>query len=378
MKVLFKGKNGELFPKILPMSAIELQDIIDRVDKVTEDDVLTFRIADYDNNGVPFRLCSKEFTADIYKLNVLAEKIHSLERTEYSAFCGLLEAYPPKDIDDVLQMCCGAGSIPIYPCNNCYELGEIVIENDFMPELSELSEEIIDFLDREKIGMSFMEKNGGIIELGYYCEVSDYQPPEIEFTINKKQGSFFSVLASTNGEKKFAQWYELPTDQNTLTKLYDMKCFGIKSSLPMINEMHDMSYIFLLNDVANRLKECSEDDFIKLKAIMEAENTQNISVADHYSKLLDKYILDRSVATLDEFGHKYLERLLPEMDCIKDADLSSFGEKIMIRIGANITTYGALSGEGMKLYPDRNNAQEQEDDENFNEDEGMTMGGLCQ
>ena len=378
MKVYFKGKNGELFPNYFPISAIEIQDIIDRVDKVTEDDVLTFRIADYDNNGVPFRLCGKEFTADIYKLNVLAEKIHSLERPEYSAFCGLLEAYPPKDIDDVLQMCYGAGSIPIYPCNNCYELGEIVIENDFMPELSELSEEIIDFLDQEKIGMSFMEKNGGIIELGYYCEVGDYQPPEIEFTINKKQGSFFRVLASPNGEKKFAQWYELPTDSNTLTKLYDMKCFGIKSSLPMINEMHDMSYIFQLNDVANRLKECSEEDFIKLKAIMEAENTQNISAVDHYSKLLDNYILDRSVATLDEFGHKYLERLLPENINLKNIDLSSFGEKMLMRSGGNITSYGALSGEGMELYPDRNNTQEQEDDEDMDEDEDLSMGGLCQ
>ena len=66
------------------------------------------------------------------------------------------------------------------------------------------------------------------------------------------------------------------------------------------------------------------------------------------------------------------------MDRIKDADLSSFGEKIMIRIGANITTYGALSGEGMKLYPDRNNAQEQEDDEDMDEDEDLSMGGLCQ
>ena len=157
-----------------------------------------------------------------------------------------------------------------------------------------------------------------------------------------------------------------------------MKCFGIKSSLPMINEMHDMSYIFQLNDVANRLKECSEEDFIKLKAIMEAENTQNISAADHYSKLLDKYELDRSTATLNEFGHKYLECLLPEKINLKNIDLSSFGEKMLMRSGGNITSYGAISSEGMKLYPDRNNAQEQEDDEDMDEDEGMTMGGLCQ
>ena len=378
MKVYFKGKNGELFPKIFPMSAIEIQDIIDRVDKVNEDDVLTFHIGEFDNKGVPYQLCGKEFTADVYKLNVLAEKMKQLESHEMAVFKGLLDNTKHKKIDDILNMAYSASDISAVPCRDHNDLGEMVLENDLMPEYAELPDEVIAVFDREKVGKEFVKQHGGVISDGYYCDFDEYEPVNIEITVGKESGSLFRLLCSPDNNEKHAQWYELPTDRDTLKEMYDMRCHKIESVLPSINEVYDMGVIYALNDIAKRLKNSDRGDIIKLKAVMDAKNSHSVGAVDHYSKLLDKYELDRSTATLNEFGHKYLECLLPEMDRIKDADLSSFGEKIMIRIGANITAYGALSGEGMKLYPDRNNAQEQEDDEDMDEDEGMTMGGVCQ
>ena len=378
MKVYFKGKNGELFPKIFPMSAIEIQDIIDRIDKVTKDDVLTFHIGEFDNKGVPYQLCGKEFTADIYKLNVLAEKMKALDRNENAAFCALVKAYPPKKIDDALNMCYSAGSIPILPCSNACELGYWVIDNDMMTELNDIPDNVVELLDPQHIGEVYLERYGGVIENEYYCDVKEYESTNIEITVDKESGSSFRLLCSRDNDEKHAQWYELPTDRDTLKEMYDMRCHKIESVLPSIQEVYDMGVIYALNDIAKRLKNSDRGDIIKLKAIMEAENTQNILAADHYSKILDKYELDRSTATLNEFGHKYLERLLPKKINLKNIDLSSFGEKMLMRSRGNITSYGAISGKGMELYPNRNNAQEQEDDEDLDEDEGMTMGGLSQ
>ena len=378
MIVYFTGKNNEMFSKEMPLSAFEIRDIIDRVDSVTEDDVLTFRIAEFSNASLPNELRGKEFKSDIYKLNALAEKISSLQDFALESFRGLLKAEPTADIDRILQMAYGASDISAIPCSDEYELGEMVIENELMPEFNDLSDEMLEALDRTHVGKMFIEKNGGFLSGGYYCDVGDNELPEIELTINKEQGSFFRVLASPNGDEKNAQWYEIPTDKNTLIELFNMKCHRIQSVLPMINEMYDMSDIYSLNDIAERLKAGGNDAVVKLKAIMEAKNIQGVSAADYYSERLGKYRLDRNTYTLNEYGHKYLEHLLPELRSVRNADLSSFAEEIMTRSGASITSYGALSGQGTDLYPNQNDAQEQEEDEDMDEDEGMIMGGICQ
>ena len=113
MKIYFK--KGMLSRKF-PMTVFELEDTLDRLG--TDNPVVNFSISEYENPDLPKSLC-RNFTADIYKLNLFAERFEKLEFTELTAFKSLLISNPECDFEDMLLMTYGLDSVMIYPCQSC-------------------------------------------------------------------------------------------------------------------------------------------------------------------------------------------------------------------------------------------------------------------
>ena len=210
MRIYLKN-NGYAVSEKFPMTVFEMEDVLDKL-KQTES-VVRFEISENDNMEFPFALCRRDFSADIYRLNLFAERLENMNSSEMTAFKSLLTVKPESDFEDILLMTYGLDSVMVYPCSGCRELGETVIENEMMPELEGCSDEILQLLDPEKVGQLMQKQDGGVFINEHYCVTSGYEPPDINIEIGRPESCFFRLLIVPEEEKiEQAQWISLPCE----------------------------------------------------------------------------------------------------------------------------------------------------------------------
>lgn len=371
MRVYLKN-NGYAVSEKFPMTVFEMEDVLDKLKQ--KESVVRFEISEHDNMEFPFALCRRDFSADIYRLNLFAERIENLNSSEMTAFKSLLKAKPESDFEDILKMTYGLDSVMVYPCSSCRELGETVIENEMMPELEGCSDEILQLLDPEKVGQLMQKRDCGVFIDGHYCVTSGYEPPDINIEIGRPESCFFRLLVVPEDEKiEQAKWVSLPCEKEDLSGVYNGICLNFQSSLPMITEEYfsDMKLIDELNYLAQKLSELSKTDFVKLKAVMEAENKHEIYEAFYCIRDLNEYEFDINVSDQSEFGRAYLTRNLPEnfdISMLESVDLFDFGQGILSHNHGEVTSYGAISGRGQELYLALTVQPEQQLEDNLEED----------
>lgn len=355
MRVHLKN-NGYALSAEFSMTVFEMQDALDKLQIPPETRAVTFQIYDFRNMNLSSELCEKEFTADIFRLNLFVERLENLDDTEMAAMKSLLQTYPESDFEDMLLMTYGLDSVMVYPCEDCRELGETVIENELLPELEGCSDEILELLDREKVGQLMQEREGGVFVDGYYCVTSDYEPPDIHFEFGEPEQCFFRLLIAPDTQNTAqAGWISLPCDVEILLEVYDQTCCELQSSLPWItsDSLKNMHQIGILNALAERMSELSHNDFVKLKAVMDSKRIREIPDALACMEHLPEYEWDRSVRDCSEFGRAYLAKNLPtnfDISLLKSGDFYDFGSQIMKQTGSAVTSYGVISGRGQSLY----------------------------
>lgn len=92
-----------------------MQDALDKLQIPPEVRTVTFQIYDFRNMNLSSELCEKEFTADIFRLNLFVERLENLDDTEMAAMKSLLQTYPESDFEDMLLMTYGLDSVMVYP-----------------------------------------------------------------------------------------------------------------------------------------------------------------------------------------------------------------------------------------------------------------------
>ena len=380
MRVYLKN-NGYAVSEKFPMTVFEMEDVLDKLKQ--KESVVRFEISEHDNMEFPFALCRRDFSADIYRLNLFAERIENLNSSEMTAFKSLLKAKPESNFEDILKMTYGLDSVMVYPCSGCRELGETAIENEMMPELEGCSDEILQLLDPEKVGQLMQEREGGVFINEHYCVTSGYEPPDINIEIGRPERCFFRLLVAPDSAKKEqAHWVTMPCERAKLFEIYDGVCLEFQSSLPSV-QFSDTHQIGKLNELSEQLSHLYHGDFIKLKAVIEAENINDISRCIECAEHLNEYEFDINVSDQSEFGRAYLSRNLPEnfdISMLESVDLFDFGQGILSHNHGEVTSYGAISGRGQELYSALTVQPEQqlEDDleEDIEEDFEPEMGGL--
>ncbi|MCM1008255.1 MAG: hypothetical protein NC485_10065 [Ruminococcus flavefaciens] len=377
MKINLKNGESTSFTKDFPMNILEIQDTLDRLGQ--DSSAVNFRISEYENMYLPKSIC-RDFSADIYRLNLFVNRYEGLGYAEKAVFKSLVERNPACEIDDMILMTYGLESVPVWQCDDIDELGETVITGRMIDEISDFDDEKLEILSRTMVGAVYQERNGGAIIDGYYCELSAYEKPEINIEFGRPENCFFRLLIATvkkNGVPDYssAQWISLPLDEeNQNINLKKMTCVKSESSLPnLLENQFQTKNIGELNELAKSLSELSYDDFVKLKAVMERENIHDIAETLDFIGRLSEYQFDRNIADSGEFGKAYLLKNLPadfDSAILENTDLCDFGEKILAQKNGVITSYGAVSGRGQELYSTLTVQPEQE----FDEDENCGMG----
>ena len=374
-------KNGESmsFTKKFPMNVFDIQDTLDRLKIPDDKPIVRFEISEHDNMEFPFALCLRNFSADIYRLNLFAERLENLDFSEMIAFRSLLKTNPESSFEDILKMTYGLDSVIIYPCSDCRELGEAVIENEMIPEIESCSDEVLALLDPEKVGQLMQEREGGVFINEHYCVTSGYEPPDINIEIGRPENCFFRLLIVPEEEKiEQAQWISLPCEKEITSDFCNGICLDFQSALPnlMLDDAHKIG---TLNELAGQILQLSHDDFVKLKAVMELENIHEIGEVFKCIERLTEYEFDRNIFDQSDFGRAYLMKNLPaDFDSVilENADLFDFGQEVLAHKQGEITPYGAISGRGQELYSALTVQPEQQLDEDYEEDFEPEMGGI--
>ena len=369
-------------------------EVIDALDRVKIYGKTFFRIEECDE--VP-ELAGYEFSEEptLDELNFLAKRLEEIANdkeilAQTIAYRALLQR-GFGTMNEAINCTYNLETIPVYPCKDLREYGEIVLDNDMLEELEDVPDEMYDLLDPDKVGRAMMEREGGVFIGGYYAVPSSYEPALVydeELPERMEDWVFRLEITGNPAEnedvsEKVSEVLTLPADEEYMRQLAEKvgekhidECVyvGFESAIPQISEVcfESMENIYELNDIARRYSELSREDAAKFKAVLEHELWRGWDKINAILNDLDCYEFDGTVNHVSEFGEKYLSEMLPpdfDRSLLKGACTAEFAEKIIAANECAFTEYGVVSKHGGHLFSVAE-APEQEQTSDFE------MGGI--
>lgn len=327
------------------------------------------------------------------ELNFLAKRLEeiSADKTDITpiiAYRALLRK-PLDTIKEAINRTYDLETVPVYPCKDLAEYGEIVLDNEFLEELKDVPDEVYNLLDAEKVGRAMMEREGGVFIDGYYAIADSYEPALVydEELPEPQEDWVFSLEVAGIPEraedfhKMKTEILTLPADEQYMQDIAEAigerhidECVSMKfeSAISQINnDVWSMEEIYLLNDVARGYTELSREDAAKFKAALESEQPQSLDRIEYIMKYLDNFEFDN---TMDRkaYAEEFHARILPpnlDKNVFSVCCTDKLGEMILGECNCKYTDYGIISEYGGSLFPiDKTPQQEQKSD--------FKMGGM--
>lgn len=353
----------------LPKPMHEIRDELDR-EKIYGDVTGKLLSAEKFPELLPMEFAEEPTLAE---LNFLVERLVEIsEDTEKLYAYRALMRTPAADIYEAINRTYGLESIPVYPCKDASEYGEIVLDNAFLDEFVNLPDEIYNLLDREKVGHIMQESEGGVFMDGWYIIPSSYEPkivydrsnpikeeswifrmelaavPENPDDISEAETVFLTLPATDEEMKNVAS-------QLGVNRIDECVWLKFETTIPQITNdvVNSTENIYLLNEMAETISKMPRSEIVKYKAVLESESPRYLDFASSILKSLDQYEFDGSVENLSDYSVNYLAKMLPpdfDKEIIEIAGSINLGRDIAARNRAIFTEYGMVSRCGEHLY----------------------------
>lgn len=350
-----------------PVNRYGLNDKLDRAGIFGE---YTVKISELANEtGLKNINLSDEPTVD--ELNFLAKKLEEVCTDKYKAlaYSAVISQHESVSIAEAINCTYGLENVLIYPCNSAAEYGEIVLENELFEEAKDISDEIYELLDREKVGKIMQEREGGIFKDGYYIIPSSYEPQLVYDDVlpEAMDGWLFkleaTVMDGDDPDEDILETLTLPASEERISELEDK--FGkpasewvwlsFKSGLCALDSeaMQNADDVEQLNEFASAVSEMSRSELVKFKAVLEKEQPESVAEATDIFMSLDDYEFDPTVINFEDYAEKYLSEMLPpdfDRTVLSDGLNAYLGRNISEKNGSQLTEYGMLSSAGGQIY----------------------------
>ena len=272
---------------------------------------------------------------DLYQFNALAEQLSTFSNADAVAFEGLVE----MEIDKLCRS--NGGELTLqrvldlaYSADCCHvvqgitddaALGQFYVENDFLPELENVPDSVLEMLDYEKIGRSMREGEGGVLTpRGYVMQESELRqaPPNLGRPPRKPPYMIYFLCAS---DVRAVKLY-LPAKQAELDAV--LNCLEVDSWQEVRLEDRDaaMPEMWLFTDMAydgmeqiNRFAQCLEEldrnnELIKFKAVAGQLDIRSLDDALALAEHLSEYALEPGVHSLEELAREELSVIVNDPD----------------------------------------------------------------
>ena len=392
----------------LPAEEHEIRDAFQRA-RITSSDVY-HEYSIYECEAIPILPFRRLDSPSIDELNFLAKRLDGLNEMERIVLravsprilkAGEDEIISPKDL---INMTYGLDDVSVIAnVNSSRDLGQFVIDNDLNLDVEAIPKDSLYLLDAVKIGQLQQQNDGGVFMDGYYILAGEYELPEVYdgITLPTEEGSPWyafklDVTRPPKGDdlgevEKIAETLILPVEREDadalaqrlgLERIEDCVYLGFESSIPQIDgdKFGDMHNFDQLNNLSEMMLEMSPSDQVKFKAVLSAEEPENIEQVLDVARSLDQYEFAPMVEDEAHFFKSYLQRHLDTKVDPKWLDsllARNEGTELLERVGGTLTDYGVISSRGGTLYePVSRYEPEQAETEEIEHNEiKQTIGG---
>ena len=361
--------NSDAYAKLdLPASPWELWDAMDKV-RLQTDDILYMEIEDY----YAFEHLAPHLDGleiSLNELNDLAAQLAALDEVQGVAFDGFLRMEVQNKVDT------NGGVITLQDLRNlavsaktdCYhvvdaaddaQLGRFYAENEFVPELDGISDEVFEMLDFAGIGrMMRCSENGVFVNSLYVLRDGELTTaPPVQKPLPEKPGYLFRLTlglcpdfggdhtavldlpASEDDLEKAQEQLGTLNWENTVVLNYDgiLPHLAFFADLPM--ELEE------LNAFTKAARDIPRSEVPKLKALLEQFEVQDIETAMLLTEHLTDYILTPNLSSPQEAALDQLCFIMNREEAVRlipYVNLFNYGETVIHADNAALTSYGLL------------------------------------
>ncbi len=361
--------NNESYAKLdLPASPWELWDAMEKV-RLKDGEALYMEIDDY----YAFEYLAphlEELDISLNELNDLAARLATLDEVQGIAFEGLFSMEVQKKVNangGIITMQ-DMRDLAVSAKTDCYhvveaaddaQLGRFYAENEFMPELDGVSNEVFEMLDFAGIGrMMRCSENGVFVGSLYVLRDGELTTaPPVQKTLPEKPGYLFRLtlgLCPDFGGDRTAV-LDLPASEealvaaqeqlgtlnweNTVVLNYDGIVPNVATFADLPMELEEF------NAFTKAARDIPRFEVPKLKALLEQFEVQDIETAMGLTEHLVDYVLAPEISSAQETAIDHLRFMTDDHSAellLSHVNLYAYGCDLIREDNAVLSPYGLL------------------------------------
>ena len=361
--------NNEAYAKLdLPASPWELWDAMEKV-RLNEGEQLYMEIEDYEAFGylAPYL---DGLDISLIELNDLAALLSPLDEVQEAAFEGLFSMEVQRKVNAnggviTLQ---DLRDLAVSARTDCYhvvdaaddaQLGRFYAENDFVPELDGVSNEVFEMLDFAGIGrMMRCSENGVFVNSLYVLRDGELTTaPPVQKTLPEKPGYLFRLtlgLCPDFGGDRTAV-LDLPASEEALAAAQEQLgtlnwentvVLNYDGILPNAAVFADLpSELEEFNAFTKAARDIPRSELSKLKALLEQFEVRDIETALFLTEHLADYILTPEISSPQEAALDQLCFIMDREEAVRlipYVNLYTYGCDLIKEDNAVLSPYGLL------------------------------------
>ena len=304
--------------------------------------------------------------SDLYQFNALAEQLSTFDHVEDIAFEGLVQ----MEVDKLCQT--NGDELTLqrlldlaYSVDGCHvvaevrddaALGRFYVENEFLPELEQVPDSVLELLDYAKIGEKMRrDEHGAMTPNGYVVREAELRqaPPNLGRPPRKPPYMIYFLCGS---DVRAVKLY-LPAKQAELDAVLD--CLEVDSWQEVRLEECDaaMPEMWCFTDMAydgmeqiNRFAQCLEEldrnnELIKFKAVAGQLDIRNLDDALVLAEHLSEYALEPGLLSLEGLAREELSVIVGDPDgdlLMRYLNMDAYGAALLWRDKGVFSDYGYI------------------------------------
>ena len=354
----------------LPASPWEVWDAMEKV-RLQTDDILYMEIEDY----YDFEYLSPHLDGldiSLNELNDLAAQLAALDEVQGIAFEGMFSIEVQRKVNAnggviTLQ---DLRDLAVSAKTDCYhvvdaaddaQLGRFYAENDFVPELDGVSNEVFEMLDFAGIGrMMRCSENGVFVDSLYVLRDGELTTaPPVQKTLPEKPGYLFRLTLGLHPDIGDARTVTLNLPAAEAELLDAQEQLGVEGweGVAVIDYDGIIPYVADFTDLPMELDEFNvlaaavrdmpspEKQLPKLKALLKQFEVQDIATAISLTECLDDYVLTPEISSPQETAIDQLHFMTDDHSVellISHVNLYAYGCDLIREDNAVLSPYGLL------------------------------------
>ena len=361
--------NNEAYAKLdLPASPWELWDAMEKV-RLNEGEQLYMEIEDYEAFGylAPYL---DGLDISLIELNDLAALLSPLDEVQEAAFEGLFSMEVQRKVNAnggviTLQ---DLRDLAVSARTDCYhvvdaaddaQLGRFYAENDFVPELDGVSNEVFEKLDFAGIGrMMRCSENGVFVGSLYVLRDGELTTaPPVQKALPGKPGYLFRLTLGLHPDIGDARTVTLDLPAAEAELLDAQEQLGVEGwegvtvidydgIIPYAADFTDLPMeLEGFNAFTKAARDIPRSEVPKLKALLEQLEVQDIETALFLTEHLADYILTPDLSSPQETAIDHLRFIMNREEAVRlipYVNLFNYGETVIHEDNAVLSPYGLL------------------------------------